>query len=107
MQPRTRLEDGAGSTVAGRYSEGVRPSLAQMPEAARGAVESSMAAALEIADRLGPIGQPVVEVARRSYTDGVGYSLFLLAMVALGGALLATAIAPGRGYRPRGDAVTG
>ena len=70
---------------------------ALVEEAARGAVERSLAGALEVAHSVGgPAGDRLTTATRAVYTDGVDDSLLILAGVAGVGMLIALVLAPGR-----------
>lgn len=89
----------AGSTVAGRYDDEIAPWLDRVPEAARELVSRSPDGASAVAERMGPAGNALVDAARLAYTDGVGHSLLVLAVVAAVGTVAATVLAPGRRAR--------
>ncbi|MFC9439137.1 MFS transporter [Nocardia sp. NPDC057030] len=86
----------AGSILAAGYTDRIAPALPRLPEAARGPVSDSLAAALQVADRVGPQAQPLVEFAKGAFVHGAQQSCLALGYVAFGAAVLVGIWAPGR-----------
>ncbi|MFB8279358.1 MFS transporter [Nocardia colli] len=86
----------AGSILAAGYSDRIAPALPRLPEAARGPVSDSLAAALQVADRVGPQAQPLVEFAKGAFIHGAQQSCLALGYLAFGAAVLVGIWAPGR-----------
>ncbi|MBL1078236.1 MFS transporter [Nocardia sp. 2] len=85
-----------GSVLAAGYADRIAPALPHLPEAARGPVSDSAAAALQVAERAGPQGQPLVDFAEAAFMHGFHQSSVALGSAALAGAVLIAAWAPGR-----------
>jgi hypothetical protein len=89
----------AGSLLAARYTEALRPALAALPAAVRDAAGGSLTASLEVARGLGPDGVRVAQLARSSFVEATGYSALVLGAVVAAAAVLIGAWAPGRDGR--------
>ncbi|UFS95861.1 MFS transporter [Nocardia huaxiensis] len=85
-----------GSVLAAGYATRIAPALSQLPESARDPVSDSLAAALQIADRAGPGGDPLAEFARSAFMHGFHQASIALGCAAFAGAVLIAALAPGR-----------
>ena len=97
----------AGSVLAAGYVQHIQPALPQLPEPARGPVADSLAAALQVADRAGPAGQPLAEFARAAFVHGSGQATLALAALTAAGALVLAVFAPGRRSRTTATAGDG
>ncbi|WP_330255461.1 MFS transporter [Nocardia sp. NBC_00565] len=86
----------AGSVLAAGYRARIEPALPRLPEPARGPVSESFAAALELADRSGPVAQPLREFAEAAFVHGISQAAFVLGCVVLVGAVPIACWAPGR-----------
>lgn len=99
----------AGSVLAAGYSHHIAPALPQLPPPARGPVADSLAAALEVAERAGPAGDPLADFAKTAFLHG-----FHQAGTALGGLTVVAAVliavwapgAPARSRQRRAGAVS-
>ena len=89
----------AGSLLASRYADALRPSLDGLPEQARGPALNSLAEALEVSDRLGPAGPGLEELARSAFLQAMDSSLVAMATVLAVAAVLVGLWAPGRDGR--------
>ncbi len=67
-----------------------------LPEPARGAVEDSLAAALQVAEQAGPQGEQLAALAQDAFLEGMQQASFALAAVLLVGAVGAAFWAPPR-----------
>ena len=67
----------------------------------------SLAAALQVADRAGPAGQPLAEFARAAFVHGSGQATLALAALTAAGALVLAVFAPGRRSRTTATAGDG
>ncbi|MFI2791232.1 MFS transporter, partial [Kitasatospora sp. NPDC018614] len=97
----------AGSVLAAGYVQHIQPALPQLPEPARGPVADSLAAALQVADRAGPAGQPLAEFAKAAFVHGSGQATLALAALTAAGALVLAVVAPGRRSRTTATAGDG
>jgi len=86
----------AGSVLAAQYSSALAPALAAFPEQVRDAAADSLAAAMEIAQQLGPAGAGLVEAATAAFIDAMGLSLVVLATALAVVAAIVAVWAPGR-----------
>lgn len=86
----------AGSVLAAGYRARIEPALPRLPEPARGPVSESFAAAVELADRSGPVAQPLREFAEAAFVHGISQAAFVLGCVVLAGAVPIAGWAPGR-----------
>ncbi|MBH0779812.1 MFS transporter [Nocardia bovistercoris] len=89
-----------GSVLAAGYSDRIAPALPRLPEEARGPVEDSLAAALQVAERAGPTGQPLADFAREAFVYGMHHSAVALGCLTLVGAVGIAIWAPGRRRTP-------
>ena len=69
---------------------------AGLPEPAAQAAEDGVAAALGVADQLGPQGAELVASATQSFTSGYSAALLVGAAVLLAGAVVSGLLAPAR-----------
>ncbi|MET7771036.1 MFS transporter [Nocardia sp. NPDC005366] len=95
-----------GSVLAAGYSQRIAPALPSLPEPAREPVGDSLAAAMQIAERAGPTGQPLAEFAKSAFIHGMHQSSAALGFLTVGGALLIAFWTPGRRRMPPPAAVT-
>lgn len=86
----------AGSILSANYTSKIAEVLPRLPEPARDPVRSSLAGALEVAERAGAAGEPLAEYAKAAFWDGVEHSAFALAVISLAGALILIPLSPGR-----------
>ncbi|MBF6538597.1 MFS transporter [Nocardia farcinica] len=94
----------AGSVLAAGYSARIGPVLPQLPEPAREPVGSSLAAALEVADRAGPQAAPLVDLAQAAFVHGMQNAALALGVSSVVAAVVLGAWAPGRGARGSAEA---
>ncbi|WP_054813128.1 MFS transporter [Nocardia arizonensis] len=93
-----------GSVLAAGYSERIAPALPRLPEQARGPVGDSLAAALQVAERAGPMAKPLIEFARAAFVHGMHRSAIALGCLTLIGAVGIAVWAPGRRRVEESDA---
>ncbi|MCA2207731.1 MFS transporter [Nocardia rosealba] len=93
----------SGSVLAAGYGERIAPALPSLPETAREPVGDSLAAALEVVARAGPVAQQLGDFAKSAFLHGMRESAIVLGFLTIGAAVLIAAWAPGR--RPTADAV--
>jgi len=86
----------AGSILAGRYSQELAPQLAGFPEAVRGPAADSLAKAIEVANKLGPQGNQLAELAKTAFMTAMHASTIAMAVIAGIAAVLIGLWAPGR-----------
>lgn len=84
-----------GSILAASYGTRIADALPQLPEPARGPVSQSLAAALSVAEKAGPKGQPLADFARSAFLVGVERSALTLAAISLVGAAVLVVWSPG------------
>lgn len=89
----------AGSVLAAGYSQHIRPALPQLPEAAREPVSDSLAGALQVAERAGPVGDPLAEFARNAFLEGFQQAGIALGCMTFVAAILVAACAPAADLR--------
>jgi hypothetical protein len=71
-----------GSLLAGQYSSGVAPAVADLPQAAQDAAESSIGGVLGLFEQ-GLVPQSVVDVAKDAFVDGLTLAAIVGAAVVL------------------------
>ena len=86
----------AGSVVAAQYSNVLRPSLAGFPEQVRGPALESLAQALAVAERMGPGGTQVAQLAENAFLESMHLSLLILSVIIGVAAVFVAIWAPGR-----------
>jgi EmrB/QacA subfamily drug resistance transporter len=95
----------AGSALAATYSHRIHSVLSYLPPAARGPVSKSLAAALDVADRAGPRGKPLADLAKSAFLHGVDRAALVLAIISLVAAVVVGVWTPRRiDAPPHGDA---
>ncbi|MFF3571033.1 hypothetical protein ACFYXQ_24950 [Nocardia jiangxiensis] len=91
----------AGTVLAAGYHSAIAPALPRLPEPARPArtlVSHSLAATTELAHQAGPRAQPLLDLARTGFLDGMHHTTLVLAAISL---VAAAALAFGAAGRPR------
>lgn len=88
----------AGSVLAAGYSARIAPTLTLLPEAARGPVGDSLAAALQVAEAGGPQAKPLVDLAKTAFLHGFHQAAVALGSLSLVAAVLIALWAPGRKF---------
>jgi len=89
----------AGSILAGRYTALLAPDLVRFPEPVRERAAGSLAEALAVAERLGPQGGPLADLAKSAFLHAMASSVSVLAVVIVVAAVLVAFWAPGRDGR--------
>ncbi|WP_040830456.1 hypothetical protein [Nocardia jiangxiensis] len=88
----------AGTVLAAGYHSAIAPALPRLPEPARTPVSHSLAATTELAHQAGPRAQPLLDLARTGFLDGMHHTTLVLAAISL---VAAAALAFGAAGRPR------
>ncbi|MCC3330571.1 MFS transporter [Nocardia abscessus] len=86
----------AGSILAAGYSARIAPVLPQVPEQIREPVGDSLAATLQVTDRVGSQAAPLAEVAESAFVYGVQQAALALGILTFVAAILIGVWAPGR-----------
>ncbi len=86
----------AGSVLAAQYSNTLGPALAGFPEQVRGPALESLAQALAVADRMGPQGRQVAQLAEGAFLQSMHLSLLILSLVVAVASVFVAVWAPGR-----------
>jgi MFS-type transporter involved in bile tolerance (Atg22 family) len=68
-----------GSVLGSVYSEEVIRGLGRLPAEAREVAENSLAGALAIAEKLGPMGTPLVDAAKEAWMNGLSEAMLIAA----------------------------
>lgn len=89
----------AGSVLAAHYGNALSPGLAAYPEEVRGPALDSLAQALAVADRLGPQGVELTELAQQAFLESMDLSLLVLAVALVVAAMFTAVWSPGRDGR--------
>ncbi|MGN2637771.1 hypothetical protein ACTD5D_16555 [Nocardia takedensis] len=90
----------SGTVLASGYRAGIDPVLPRLPEPVRGPVSHSLAATTEFAAQAGPQADPVLDLARVAFVDGMHRAAIVLACISFAGAILLGVWAPGPRRRP-------
>lgn len=77
----------AGSILSGGYTRQITEAAGLLPPAARSAAESSVAAALPVAAKLGPQGKALAAAVKAAFCHGMWLSSLTLAIVVAAGAI--------------------
>jgi hypothetical protein len=93
----------AGSALAATYSHRIHPVLHYLPQVAREPVSKSLAAALDVAQRAGPRGKPLADLAKSAFLHGVDRAALVLAITSLVAAVVVGLWTPGRTPSPPKD----
>jgi EmrB/QacA subfamily drug resistance transporter len=86
----------AGSLLAAKYSDALRPQLAGFPAPVRDAAVDSLGQAIEVARRIGPQGDQLAELSKAAFIEAMHTSQLALAITVAIGAVVIGAWAPGR-----------
>ncbi|NUS92965.1 MAG: MFS transporter, partial [Nocardia sp.] len=86
----------AGTVLAGGYRDTVGPVLSRLPEPVRDTVAHSPAATAQLAERAGPQAEPLLELARSGFVEGMHQTGLTLAVISLAAAVVLGILAPGR-----------
>ena len=93
----------AGSALAATYSHRIHPVLGYLPQAARDPVSKSLAAALDVAERAGPRGKPLADLAKSAFLHGLDRAALILAITSLAAAVVVGVWTPRRAASPAQD----
>ncbi len=74
-----------GSILTSGYQHGIDPHLGALPPDAAERARGSLAFVVQAADRLGPRGPELVDVAKQSFTDGMQTAMWVGAAVLIVG----------------------
>jgi MFS family permease len=86
----------AGSILAARYTDRLRPELAAFPEPVRGPASDSLAQALKLSDTLGPQGDRLAALSVTAFLHAMQTSVVVIAVIVAVTAVLIGLWAPGR-----------
>lgn len=86
----------AGSVLAAGYTNRIQPALPSLPDAAREPFSDSLAAALEVTDRVGPVGQQLADIAKSAFIHGHERAAIGLSIFTAASAVVLAFWAPGR-----------
>lgn len=99
-----------GSVLYSTYADSVEGSVSDfhIPEAARGAVTDSLAAAIQIASQIGgPAAGQFVEAAKEAFMDGMGVATLTAVGLMLAAAVIAAITLPNKDPKPELPAEAG
>ncbi len=82
----------AGSVLSSTYTDSVRASTAALPAAAREVADGSLAGALAVAQRSGPLGRQLADAARVAFTHGMWFGVLALVGIVAAGIVAVAAI---------------
>lgn len=91
----------AGTVLTAGYRTGIADDLPRLPEPVREPVAHSLGATAQLAEQAGPRAQPLLDLARSAFLDGLHDTVFTLAIIALVGAVALGFWAPGSPQKPR------
>jgi EmrB/QacA subfamily drug resistance transporter len=86
----------AGSVVAAHYDKVLGSTLAGLPDQVRGAALESLAQALAVAERMGPQGDRLAQLAANAFIESMDLSLLVLSVIVAVAAVFVAIWAPGR-----------
>ncbi len=86
----------SGSILSASYTSRINEVLDRLPEPARAPVRSSLAGALEVAERAGNVGRPLADYAKDAFWSGVEHSALALAAITTAGVLILVPLSPPR-----------
>jgi EmrB/QacA subfamily drug resistance transporter len=89
----------AGSILAAVYHNSLAPKLSAFPGQIRDTATDSLAYALSIADKLGPQGAHLTDLAETSFLHAADQALLVLSVLLMVGAAFVTVWSPGRDGR--------
>jgi EmrB/QacA subfamily drug resistance transporter len=90
-----------GSILASGYRGDMESAVAGLPDGPAALAQDSLAGALAVAERMGPAGGHLADVARDSFLAGMHGAALIAAAIALTGAILAAVLLPARERRPQ------
>lgn len=93
-----------GSVLAAGYSSRIEAVVAQLPQPVREPFSDSLAAALQVAPKLGPSAQQLTESAKAAFIHGYGQAMLILAIASVVSAILLALWAPERETAQREEA---
>lgn len=85
-----------GSVISSGYTRNIADVAASLPDAARAAAESSLAAALNVADQMGASGDGLAQQARDAFMSGTSDAMLISAIISIAAALLIGLFLPNR-----------
>src|SRR5690606_38071419 len=68
-----------GSVLGSTYSEEIKQSITMLPAEAQEAAANSLAAALMVAEQLGPLGSALVDGAKEAWMNGLSEAMLIAA----------------------------
>ena len=86
----------AGSILAARYTDRLLPQLTAFPEPVRGPASDSLAQALKISERLGPLGDRLAALSETAFIHAMQTAVLVIAVIVAITTVLIGLWAPGR-----------
>jgi EmrB/QacA subfamily drug resistance transporter len=86
----------AGSVLAAGYTSRIQPTLAELPPQARDTFSDSLAAALQVAQNLGPAAERATQSAQAAFVHGYSQGVLILAFATVVSAIVLALWAPER-----------
>jgi hypothetical protein len=86
----------AGSVLAAGYTDRIQPTLAELPLQARDSFSDSLAAALQVAQNLGPAADRATQSAQAAFVHGYSQGVLILAIATVVSAIALALWAPER-----------
>ncbi|HMQ95963.1 MAG TPA: MFS transporter [Candidatus Saccharibacteria bacterium] len=78
-----------GAVLSASYENSIAETAAKFPGAIGDALQSSLAVAMQVADKLGPLAEQVVHAAQNAFMNGVSHSALIAAAIIFAAALIA------------------
>ena len=78
-----------GAVLSASYEKEIAATAAKFPGAVGEALQSSLAVAMQVADKLGPMTQQVIDAAQTAFMTGVSHSALIAAVIIFVAALIA------------------
>ncbi len=78
-----------GAVLSASYEKEIAATAAKFPGAVGEALQSSLAVAMQVADKLGPMAQQVIDAAQTAFMTGVSHSALIAAVIIFVAALIA------------------
>jgi EmrB/QacA subfamily drug resistance transporter len=85
-----------GSVISSGYTRNIADIASTLPDAARGAAEASLAAALSVAEQMGAAGDGLAQQAREAFMSGTSDAMLVSAIISIVAAALIGVFLPNR-----------